>query len=106
MKYRLLALACSALGANLAMAAELKPTDASAPAPAPRYDSAFENYKPFREEVIADWRGLNEEVGRVGGHRGVMGGAKPAAAPTATTEGGQAPVRGAPTAPGRTEHSH
>lgn len=91
------------------LAAQVEPTDPTASAPPTTYRSAFEGYRPFREEPIADWRALNAEVGAAGGHIGIMGGAgghaghgaaKPAAGKPVVTEGGQPPVRGAPKAPG------
>ena len=69
----------------------------------PQYDSAFTAYQPYREQPVADWRAVNEEVGRIGGHIGIVGGAsghashgtaKPSAAD------GQPPQRGAPAAHG------
>ena len=98
-----------------ALAAEAKPTDPAAPAPPVTYRSAFEGYRPFQEQPIADWRALNAEVGAAGGHIGIMAGAgghaghgaagaKPATAKPATTEGGQPPVRGAPKAPASDAH--
>lgn len=109
MKLGALASACSVALAGPAVAAELRPTDPAGPAPSATYRSAFSDYKPFREEAVADWRALNSEVGLVGGHKGVMGGAgghtghgdatKPGVDVPVTTQGGQAPVRGAPKAP-------
>jgi hypothetical protein len=67
------------------------PADPAAPAPAMKYESALTGYRGFREEPLAPWRGVNDEVARVGGHAGVLGGAhgghpapKPAAKPPAT----------------------
>jgi hypothetical protein len=40
--------------------------------PALTYQSAFEDYRPYREQELAPWREVNEEVARVGGHIGVM----------------------------------
>ena len=105
-------------------AAELGAADAAASAPPAKYESTFENYRSFREVPIADWRALNDEVGRVGGHIGIFRGAgahagdgagKPAAstpsvpasqtgAPAAAE--GQPPVRGAPKAPAAAGHHH
>ena len=93
-------------GVSAVYAATAPATDAAAPSPVVSYRSAFEGYRPFKEEAVTDWRTLNDEVGRVGGHVGIMGGAgghgadgsgaaKPAAV---TTDGGQPPVRGAPNA--------
>jgi hypothetical protein len=47
------------------------PRDPGAAA-APVYRSAFEGYAGFRDPDEADWRRLNEEAGRLGGHRGAM----------------------------------
>lgn len=80
--------------------------DPAAPAPGAAYRSAFDGYRGFRDEPIADWRVLNDEVGRIGGHIGIMRGSAGAAAPTVTTEGGQAPVRAAPKAPGTPSQGH
>ena len=94
-------------------AAEPKPMDPTASTPPVKYQSAFEGYRSYKEEPIADWRALNAEVGAVGGHMGIMGGAaghgagatKPAATKPVATEGSQSPVRGAPKAPGGGAHS-
>lgn len=48
------------------------PADAGAPVPAVKYESAFAGYAPFREEKLAPWREMNDEVGRVGGHMGIF----------------------------------
>lgn len=95
-----------------ALAAEAKPTDPAAPV---AYRSAFEGYRPFQEQSIADWRALNAEVGAAGGHIGIMGGAgghaghdagaaKPAAGRPLAAESGQAPTRGASKAPAGGAH--
>jgi hypothetical protein len=46
------------------------PLDAQAKVPAVEYRSAFEGFRPFREEELQDWRGANDEVGAAGGHGG------------------------------------
>ena len=79
-------------------AAEATPTDPAGPAAAVTYRSAFEGYRRAAEEPVADWRALNDEVGRVGGHLGIMrgGAARPGAA---SPKGGAAagpPGAGAP----------
>ena len=65
----------------------LQPTDPAASVEKPRYQSAFEGYVPYREQELASWPKVNEEVGQAGGHVGIFrgghaghGGAK--AAPT------------------------
>lgn len=83
------------------------PADPAAKAPAARYESAFADYRTYREEKLAPWREVNEEVGRIGGHAGMFragqaghGPAKPAAGEPASSAtkkpAGQAPARGAP----------
>ena len=85
-------------------------TEPAAPVPTVTYQSAFETYRPFQEQPIADWRTLNEEVGRVGGHIGIFGGAAGHGghgAPGASSgEPGQPPMRSAPKAPGVELHKH
>jgi hypothetical protein len=56
-------------------AARPHPADPAAPVPAVKYESAFSGYRSFREEPLAPWRDVNDEVARVGGHAGVFGGA-------------------------------
>ena len=63
-------------------AARPHPADPAAPVPTVKYDSAFSGYRGFREEPLAPWRAVNDEVARVGGHIGIVGGAgQPAAKP-------------------------
>jgi hypothetical protein len=88
---------CLALASPL-FAATPAPADPSAPAPPVSYKSAFESYRGYREEPLADWRAVNDEVGRIGEHVGIF--RAPAAA------GGQPPVRGAPQAPAAAGHRH
>ena len=57
--------------------------EASARVPATKYDSAFTGYRPYREQSLAPWRALNDEVHQAGGHIGIFGnapGARPAPA--------------------------
>jgi len=62
------------------------PADPAVTVPPARYDSAFAGFAPYREQKLAPWREVNDEVARVGGHVGVLrsdrgGTAKPPAAP-------------------------
>lgn len=57
-------------------AATPNPVDGSALVPDLKYDSAFAGYSPYREEKLAPWREVNDEVGRVGGHMGIFSGAQ------------------------------
>lgn len=50
------------------------PLDANAKVPAAEYRSAFDGFRPFAEEDLADWRKSNEEVGAAGGHAGHQAG--------------------------------
>ena len=96
------------------LAAAPAPTDPGATVPGVEYQSVFSDYRPYADETVSDWRSINEEVARVGGHAGVVRGAsghanpaqvKPAQ-PTAEAPAAQAhpPVRGAPKA--AAEHGH
>lgn len=89
-------LAMSACIPLLSAAQATKP-DAPKPAPPLSYQSAFADYKPYKEVALADWRALNDALaGAAGGARGQAGqatqgmGAKPAA---------DAPVQAAPPEP-------
>jgi hypothetical protein len=53
----------------------LHPADPAAKVPAVKYESAFTGYAPFREEKLAPWREVNDQVGTVRGHAGIFGGA-------------------------------
>lgn len=108
----LLLLSCIGLAqAAPLLAAAPAPAAPSAPVPAVTYRSAFESYRSHRDEPGKDWRALNDEVGRVGGHVGIFrstghgshGAAAPAAPPAAVS---QPPVRGAPRAPAAAGHGH
>jgi hypothetical protein len=88
------------------------PADPMATVPAMKYESAFSAYVPYREEKLAPWREVNDEVGRGGGHVGMFRGgessgqgtrpapSKPAPGQPAATPSrqpaGQPPVRGEP----------
>lgn len=105
-KHKLCLISTGVLYAPLLLAAEAEPTDASASVPPSTYHSVFEGYRPFKDATLANWRALNEEVGRAGGHIGILREAGKQAAKPAPAEPGQEPVRGAPTAPGVKTHVH
>lgn len=65
------------------------PADPSAAVPAPAYASAFTGYQPLGSEKNGPWRELNGEVGRAGGHIGILrsGAAAPAAGNTGSHAG-------------------
>ncbi len=100
------------------------PRDPAAAVAPVKYESAFAGYAPYREEKLAPWRDVNDEVGKVRGHAGIFGGAghaghgagektgpakptagKPAAGKPAEPAG-QAPARGAPKAPAGGHQGH
>lgn len=97
----LLAVGMLAPAALAQQSARPAPADPAATVPAVEYRSVLDGYQPYRDQEIADWRAVNDEVTRAGGHVGIMGGAGHGAstpAPSPSAEG-QPPVRGAPKAP-------
>lgn len=69
----LLLLAAYASGTAFAQSgAAGDPRAPQARVPAVTYQSAFQDYRSYREQELASWREVNEEVARVGGHIGVM----------------------------------
>lgn len=60
---------------SLATAAPPNPAQPDAPVPAVKYESGLAGYVSFREEKLASWREVNDEVARAGGHVGIFGGA-------------------------------
>jgi hypothetical protein len=88
--------AFAATAAALALAAQAgaqsrpRPDDPAVKTAPAAHASAYESYRPFREEEPAPWREVNDEVGRLGGHSGHMGkdavpapAAQPPSGPTA-----------------------
>jgi len=80
--------ACAPAIAAAQTAARSDPAEPKSAAPAPAYESAFKDYRPYVDPEIARWREVNEEVGRLNGHIGHVPrqpgvGAKPAAKPPA-----------------------
>ena len=80
-------------------------TDPRLGTPAPAAESAFAGYRSFRDEPLAPWREVNDEVGRRDGHMGQMkdeasGAAQPPSAPAA----GEPQRRS--DAPGGPKHAH
>lgn len=75
---RSLALWAAVAHAPAVLAAEAAaPPRPPAPASPPAYVSAFAGYQPYREPTRAPWKGVNEEVGRIGGHAGYVRDAAP-----------------------------
>ncbi|HEX6319807.1 MAG TPA: hypothetical protein VFZ84_13190 [Burkholderiales bacterium] len=63
------------------------PAKTDALVPRVTYRSAFEGYRSYREQQVAPWKEVNEEVARVGGHMGVLK-ADRQAGPAASPAGG------------------
>lgn len=61
------------------------PADPSAAVPAPVHSSAFSGYQPLGSEKPGAWRELNDEVGRIGGHLGIVRGTAPVSKPGQST---------------------
>ncbi len=51
------------------------PASPDAPVRQSTYESAFAGYQSYKDEKLAPWREVNDEVGRVGGQAGIFGGA-------------------------------
>ena len=50
--------------------AQASPTPgATQQASPPAYRSAFEGYKPYTDDKLLDWKGANDNTGRIGGWR-------------------------------------
>lgn len=48
------------------------PGDPGSKVPVVEHRSAFEGYRRYVEPEVAGWREMNQEVGRVGGHLGIV----------------------------------
>lgn len=72
----LVVLAALAPRAAAQQRAEPQAANPAAPAPAAKYESGFSGYRGHREEPLAVWREVNDEVARAGGHIGILRGAR------------------------------
>jgi hypothetical protein len=90
------ALACAAGAAGAQTPATPSREGAVAPPP---YRSAYDGYRPYVDEPLAPWREVNDTVGRVGGHVGVLRAGESSAPPPPATPG-------AAPAPAAKEQSH
>lgn len=77
MKRFIVIAAIAAFAPHAAAQQQAKPqaADPAAPAPAAKYESVFSGYRGYREEPLATWREVNDEVARTGGHIGILRGA-------------------------------
>ena len=70
------------LGSSAALAqmvARPDPADPRLSSPPPAAESAFASYRSYRDEPLADWRAVNDEVRGLGGHGGHIRDAAPPA---------------------------
>ena len=105
----LTALAVSALALALVAPAGAqsrpRPDDPAVKAPPLAQPSAYEGYRPFREEEMVPWVEVNDEVRRLGGHMGHMKDeTSPAAARSPAPAAGETQRRG--NTPGGPKHAH
>lgn len=91
-----LALALALPSVGLAQA--FSPADPAAPAASSDYRSAFEGYRYFGDVKVGNWRDLNDEVARVGGHVGIMRAGEASAQPVVGGHPSGHGNHGAPTA--------
>jgi len=93
-----------------------EPANPTAPVLTFKYESTFSGYRGFREEPLAPWRDVNDEVARAGGHIGIVGGAqgghvsgdpavKPAPPQAPAVRAAKPEVTSPPAGPGD-EHDH
>jgi hypothetical protein len=75
MHFRTFAVLLYVTPVSLAAAAPPNPAQPDAPVPVVKHESGLAGYVPFREEKLASWREVNDEVARAGGHVGIFGGA-------------------------------
>lgn len=57
------------------------------------YRSAFADFRPFDEQPSQDWRRVNDEMQRLGGHAGHLRAAAPSSTPAATGSTAQPGVK-------------
>lgn len=91
-------LALPVLGESPAGTTFRNPADPSAVTPPAAYVSPFAGYRPFAHDGPATWRGVNDEVGRIGGWKAYAREVFEAQQPTAAP-GGE-PARSPASAPG------
>jgi hypothetical protein len=82
------------------------PADPRLSAPPPATESAFAGYRSFRDEPLADWRAVNDEVRGLGGHGGHIRDAAPAASPTPPPAGERAAPKPPASANAGEKHAH
>src|SRR5262245_45320661 len=76
------------------------PVAPAAPVPQAKYESAFSGYNAYREQDLAGWREVNDEVAHIGGHTKIFGGTGHAEHSGTRPE----PVRPAPGEPAASKH--
>jgi hypothetical protein len=72
------------------------PADPRLTVPAPATGSAYAGYRGFRDEPLADWRAVNDEMRRLGGPAGHMRDAAKAPDRDGTPPAAATPATGGP----------
>ncbi|NUO71087.1 MAG: hypothetical protein HOQ10_00020 [Frateuria sp.] len=90
--------------AALAQGGRADPADASASAPALRYQSAFLGYKPWQDLKPADWRAVNDKVRDAAASSGSHAVHNMTPTPAAPAASAPAPKASAPAMPGHGGH--
>jgi len=82
------------------------PADPRLSVPAPTTESAFAGYRSFRDEPLADWRAVNDEVRGLRGHAGHIRDATAPADRTPPPAGDRAGPKPAAAANPGEKHAH
>jgi len=98
-RFTILLVAAGVAASGAPAVAQTATPQASGPS---EYRSAFDAYRPFKDQAVASWRDVNLEVARVGGHAGSLKPSNDATAGPAAQRPANpgAPVDRAPTHPG------
>jgi len=88
---RICVAAAVAAAASARAAGVPEPTAPAAAVPPAQYESAFSEYRSYRDEKPAAWRDVNDAVARIGGHAGALRGAPASSEPhhTPRPDGGR-----------------
>jgi len=71
--------------------ARIEPQEPAAPVVPAAQKSAFDGYRPYRDEPVAPWREVNDAVREAGGHVGILRAEQRRATPSAAQNQSGAP---------------
>ena len=100
------ALLLGPLAAFAQTAARPDPANPRLSTPAPAMESAFAGFRSYRDEPLAPWREVNEEVREVGGHAGILKEEERSATAARPSGRGTPPAPLRADAPGGEKHGH